>query len=140
MLYVTKSVSVEQLKKNYKTLRGKVLIKLATFDLFPVNISTLFQRCFLVDITSRSCTSSNKRWSNVVYVKDGIYNVEKRRINVVYFNVDFNNVRQRRNNVVIFIVDLHNVEPRRNNVLNMTIRKMENWTSSQEHNNTLEFQ
>ena len=77
-------------------------------------------------MTSRRRTTSNQRWSNVVDVKVGIYNVERDLINVFYFNVDLNNVRQHRNNFVIFNVDLHNAEPRWNNVVNMTVKKMIN--------------
>ena len=84
---------------------------------------TLFQRCLLVDTTSRRGATSNQRWSNVVYFNVGICNVEQRWINVVYFNVDINNVRQRRNNIVIFNVDMNNVGKRRNNVVKMTISK-----------------
>ena len=73
---------------------------------YPANISTLFQRCLLVDATSRRGTISNQRWNNVVY-----------------FNVDMNNVRQRRNNVVIFNVEFYNVGKRRNNVVKMTASK-----------------
>ena len=89
----------------------------------PANISTLFQRCLLVDMTSRRRTTSNQRWNNVVYLNVGIYNVEQRRINVAYFNVDVNNVRQRRNNVVLFNVEFYNVGQRGNNVVKMTISK-----------------
>ena len=41
----------------------------------PANISTLFQRCLLVDATSRRGTTSNQRWSNVMYFNVEIYNV-----------------------------------------------------------------
>ena len=64
-------------------------------NIYPVNISTLFQRCLLVDTTSRRGTTSNQRWNNILYFIAGIDNVEQRRINVVYFKVDMNNVRQR---------------------------------------------
>ena len=83
----------------------------------PANISTLFQRCLLVDATSRRGTMSNQRWNNVVYFNVERYNVKQRRINVVYLNVDMNNVRQRRNNVVIFNVEFYNVGKRWNNVV-----------------------
>ena len=89
----------------------------------PENISTLFQRCLLVDTTSRRGATSNQRWNNVVYFNVGICNVKQRWINVVYFNVDINNVRQRRNNIVIFNVDMNNVGKRRNNVVKMTVSK-----------------
>ena len=55
--------------------------------LFPTSNSTLFQRCLLVDMTSRPGTTSNQQWNNVVYFDVEIYNVEQRQINVVYFNV-----------------------------------------------------
>ena len=55
-------------------------------------------------------------------------------------NVDLNNIRQLQSSVIIFNVDLHNVEPRGNKVVNMTIKKWKKQTSSQEHNNTFEFQ
>ena len=80
--------------------------------LYPENISTLFQRCLLVDTTLRRGNF------NV-----GIFNAEQRRINVVYFNVDMNNVRQRRNNVTIFNIQFYNVGKRRNNIVEMTISK-----------------
>ena len=64
-------------------------------NIYPVNISTLFQRCLLVDTTSRRGTTSNQRWNNILYFIAGLDNVEQRRINVVYFKVDMNNVRQR---------------------------------------------
>ena len=89
----------------------------------PANISTLFQRCLLVDTTLRRGTTSNQHWNNVVYFSVGIYHVEQRRKNVVYFNVDMNNVRQRRNNVVIFNVKFHKVDKRRNDVAKMTVSK-----------------
>ena len=76
----------------------------------PANIETLFQRCLLVDATSRRGTASNQCWSNVVYFNVGIYNAKQRRINVVYFNVDRNSVKQRRNNVAIFNLEFYNVE------------------------------
>ena len=69
--------------------------------LHPANISTLFQRCLLVDTSWRG-TTLNQRSNNVVYFNVGIYNVNQCRVNVVYFNVDMKNVRQRRNNAVIF--------------------------------------
>ena len=90
---------------------------------YPANISTLFQRCLLVDVTSRRGTTSNQQWNNVVYFNIEMYNVEQCRINVVYFNVDMNNVRQRRNNIVIFNVKFYNVGKRRNNVVKMTASK-----------------
>ena len=90
---------------------------------FPANISTLFQRCILVDATSRRGTTSNQRRNNIVYFNVGIYNVEQHPINVVYFNVDMNNVRQRRNNVVIFNVEFYNVGKRQNNVVKMIFSK-----------------
>ena len=93
------------------------------FKSYPANISTLFQRCLLVDTTSRRGATSNQRWNNVVYFNVGICNVEQRWINVVYFNVDIKNVRQRRNNIVIFNVDMNNVGKRRNNVVKMTVSK-----------------
>ena len=58
----------------------------------PGNISTLFQRCLLVDTTSWRGATSNQRWNNFVYVNVGIFNIERLWINVVYFNVDINNV------------------------------------------------
>ena len=70
----------------------------------PANISTLFQRCFYFDITSRRHTASNLCWNKVVYVTVEIYNGKQRQIKVVYFNNNLNNVRQRQNNVVIFNV------------------------------------
>ena len=54
----------------------------------PASISMLFQRCLLVDTTSRRETRSNQRWNNVMYFNVGISNVEQRRINVVYFTVE----------------------------------------------------
>ena len=42
----------------------------------PANTSTLFQRCLLVDATSRRGATSNQRWNNVVYFDVEIYNVE----------------------------------------------------------------
>ena len=66
----------------------------------------MFQRCLLVDATSRCGTTSNQR-----------------RINVVYFNADINNVRQRQNNVVILNVEFHKVGKRRNNVVKMNFSK-----------------
>ena len=54
--------------------------------------------------------TSNQRWNNVVYFKDGIYNIKQCWINVAYFNADMNNVRQRRKKVVIFNVLFYNVE------------------------------
>ena len=92
-------------------------------DRYPANISTLFQRFLLVDMTSRRRTTSNQRWNNVVYLNVGIYNVEQRRINVAYFNVDVNNVRQRRNNVVLFNFEFYNIGQCGNNVVKMTISK-----------------
>ena len=106
----------------------------------PANISTLFQRCLLVDTTSRRETKSNQRSNNVVYFNVGIYNVEQcqinvvyfnvgiynveqRQTNVVYFNVDMNNIRQPRNNVAIFNVEFYSVGKRQNNVVKMTISK-----------------
>ena len=79
---------------------------------------TLFQRCLLVDTTSRRGATSNQRWNNVVYFNLGIYNVKQR-----WINVDIKNVRQRRNNVVIFNVDMNIVGKRRNNFVKMTISK-----------------
>ena len=43
---------------------------------------TLFQRCLLVDTTSRRGATSNQRWNNVVYFNLEIYNVKQRWINV----------------------------------------------------------
>ena len=71
----------------------------------PANISTSFQRCFWVDMTSQHRTTSNQPWNNAVYVNIEIYNVEQGWINIVHFNVDLNDVRQRRNSVVIFNAD-----------------------------------
>ena len=88
--------------------------------MYPENISTLFQRCLQVDMTSDNVKSTLKQ-RYVMNFNVGIYNIEQRRINVVYFNVDLNNVRQRRNHVVIFNVDFHNVGQLRNKVVNMTI-------------------
>ena len=34
-------------------------------NVIPANISTLFQRCLLVDMTSRRCVTSNQRWSTL---------------------------------------------------------------------------
>ena len=78
---------------------------------FPTNIITLFQRCLLVDATSRRVTTSNQRRNNVVYFNVGIYNVEQLRIKVVYFNV------------VILNVEFYNVGKRRSNVVKMTFSK-----------------
>ena len=87
-----------------------------------------FQRCFKVVFR---LITSNQRWKNVVYINDGIYNVEQRPISVAYFNVDLNNVRQRRNNFVIFNFQFYNVGEHRNNVVNMII-----WRKSRgKHNN-----
>ena len=83
----------------------------------------LFQRCFLLDATSRRGTMSNQRRNNVVYFNVEIYNVEQRRINVVYFSVDMNNLRQRRSTVVIFSFEFYNIGKRRNNVVKMTFSK-----------------
>ena len=74
-------------------------------------------------MTSRRRTTSNQRWSNVVYVNVEIYNVEQRWNNIVFLNVELNNVGQRRHNVAIFNVDFHNVGQLRNNLPNMTIWK-----------------
>ena len=72
----------------------------AYFDsIFPVNISTLFQRWFLIDTMSRRRTMSDPRWANVEYVNFGIYNFEQRRINVVYISVNWNSLRQGRGTV-----------------------------------------
>ena len=46
-----------------------------TKGVFSANISTLFQYYLLVDATSRCGTTSNQRWSNVVYFNVEIYNV-----------------------------------------------------------------
>ena len=62
------------------------------FSGISANISTLFQRCSQVDVTSRRWKTSNQLWNNVVYVSVGVYNVKQRRINVVFFNVDLNNI------------------------------------------------
>ena len=86
-------------------------------------MSTLFQCCLLVDMTSRCGTTSNQSLSNVVYFNVGIYNVKQCRINVVYFNVDVSNVMQRWNNVFLFNVECHNVGQRGSYVVNMTISK-----------------
>ena len=83
-------------------------------------MSTLFQICFWVDITSRRRTTSKQSWKNAVYVNFRIYHVEERRINVVYSNIDLNNVGQRGNKVLIFNVNFHNVGQCLNNV-NMII-------------------
>ena len=82
-----------------------------------------FQRCVLVDMTSRRGTTKNQRWNNVVYFNVGIYSLEQCQINVAYFNVDVRNGRQRWNNVVFFNVEFHNVGQRQNNVVKMTISK-----------------
>ena len=74
-----------------------------------VSTQHTFQRCLLVDTTSRRRTTSNHRWKNVMCFNVGIYNVEQRWINVAYFNVDMDNIRQRWNNVVIFNIEFHNV-------------------------------
>ena len=55
------------------------------------NILTLFQRCLLVETTSRRWATSNQCWNKAVY-----------------FNVNMNNVRQRRNNVVKMIISKNN--------------------------------
>ena len=75
----------------------------------PANISMLFQRCFLVDMTSRSRTTSNQRWNKVVHVNVTVYKNKQRRTNIVYFKVDLKNFRQHWNNVVIFKVEFHKV-------------------------------
>ena len=89
----------------------------------PANISALFQRWLLVDMTSQRGTTSNQRWNNVLYFNVGIYNVEERGNIVVYFNVNVNNVRQSRNNVVLFNFEFHNVGQHGRNVVKMTISK-----------------
>ena len=60
-------------------------------------MSTSFQLCFWIDMTSQHRTASNQRGKNVVY------------INVEICNVDLNKVRQRRNNIVILNIDFHNL-------------------------------
>ena len=78
--------------------------------LYPANTSTLFQRCLLVDTTSRRGAKSNQRWNNVVYFNVGIFNVEQRWINVVYFNVDMNNVETTLSFSTLIWTTLVNVE------------------------------
>ena len=90
--------------------------RLNQFSKPPANISTLFQRCLLVDMTSRRRTTSNQRCVSQRW------NLQ-RRVNVAYFNVVVNNVRQRGNNVVLFNVEFYNVGQRGNNVVKMTISK-----------------
>ena len=82
-------------------------------------------------MTSQRGTTSNQRWSNVVYFNVGIYNVEQNQINVLYFNIDVNIIRQRRNMVVFFNVEFHNVGQRRDKVVKMTISKNSNKKSFQ---------
>ena len=57
-------------------------------QLLPENISMLFKRCLLVDMTLRRWKTSKHRWNNVVYLNVGIRNVEQHKTNVVYFNID----------------------------------------------------
>ena len=96
-------------------------IKASVLGLNPTNISTLFQRCLLVD-----AQISNKRWNNIEYCNVGIYNIDRCQINVVYFNVVMKNVRKCQKNVVIFNVQFNNVGNRQNNVVKMTISKKNN--------------
>ena len=60
-------------------------------------------------MASRSHTTSNQRWNNVVFANIETYNVEC-QINVVYFNADINSVRQHRNNVLFSNVEFHNID------------------------------
>ena len=57
--------------KNAK-LSNTIFIWIRTY---PANISMSVQRCFQVDMTSRRRTTSNHRWSNVVYVNVEIYDL-----------------------------------------------------------------
>ena len=96
-------------------------IKASALGLNPTNISTLFQRCLLVD-----AQISNKRWNNIEYCNVGIYNIDRCQINVAYFKVVMKNVRKCQKNVVIFNVQFNNVGNRQNNVVKMTISKKNN--------------
>ena len=100
-----------------------IVVNNISWNQYPANISTLFQRCLVVDTTSWRGATSNQHWNNVVYFNVGIHNVEQRWINVGYFNVGIYNVRQRQKNVVVFNVDINNVDKRRSNVVKMTISK-----------------
>ena len=106
--------------------------------LIPANISTLFQRCLLVDTTSRRGAMSNQCWNNVLYFKVGICNVERRWINAVYINVDIYNVIQPRNKFVIFNVDMNNVVKFWNNV-KMTISKKNKANHFKQNTRNLKF-
>ena len=49
----------------------------------PANILTSVQRCMYVGMASRSRTTSDQRWNNVVYVSVEVYNFQQSRINVM---------------------------------------------------------
>ena len=56
--------------------RAPFLFRKESLTNTPASISTLFQCCLLVDMTSRRGTTSNQRWNNVVYFNVRFYKVE----------------------------------------------------------------